>query len=101
MFVTCVTPGMSMLLWGGSETSLTLSDAILVQVGDLVAADNVAFARLVLKHLPEKHVGFVARLQSQPEKQYRQDPGSLGLHAIEDMQSRRFERNPTSCKRDD
>ena len=57
-----------------------------LQVGDLVAADNVAFARLVLKHLPEKHAGFVARLQSQPEMQYRQNSGPLlflGLLSVE------------------
>jgi hypothetical protein len=40
-------------------------------VEELVAADNIAFARLVLKYLPERHTGFLAKLQSNPELQYR------------------------------
>lgn len=38
---------------------------------ELVKADNIALARLVLKYLPERHSGFLAKLQSHPEMQYR------------------------------
>lgn len=55
------------------DTCLVISLQICLQAGELVAADNVAFARLILQHLPDKHASLVARLQSRPEMQYRQD----------------------------
>ena len=48
-----------------------LWDAVQSMMTQLVEADNLAFARLVLTHFPGKHEDVTAGLGSTPHLQYR------------------------------
>ena len=54
-----------------SEMAADLWKAVHTMVQQLVKADNLAFARLVLTHFPEKHDGMIGNLALAPEIQYR------------------------------